>query len=932
MTFYRIEEADLPAEKHSYYVYQGLQELEVQLNTGFTAVRDLLECVHSQLSAGKSVIMHIAYIDEQIKYYVQCDSAELLDVLIQSTPRLRWTKERQPFDAAFAADKVTLAGSASPLILKERDDNPVDELIRLAGKEPFLIQIKLGVADSDHMSRQMSLLQKHINEISKEAEKQVGEQGNLGEHLRKLFAGGENLSYQQTNASAKQQMEILQNHLYMLTTQGGIFASSLFHIYGSKKTAPAIASHLERTSRRSGSLSLYRLRKGQTFTSDYLNFASVNGVASLIALPMKPTPGLKLNVRATFGAEAGETADGKRIELGKLMTSYHTNIPVSVPLSDLTKHMFISGVTGSGKTSTVKSMLVQAVRNKVPFLVLEPAKTEYKYLDAQVPSLRRFTLGIEGSLSFKINPFEFPAHVHIQTHLDHLKSVFTAAFPMYGPMPYILETSFYHIYRRAGWDFVSGRNIFEGTLERADLFPTLEDLYMAIDQAIEAAGYSADLSSDIRGALKVRIGSLLSGSKGTMLNTRESHSVASLLQSPTIMELEYIGDDQEKVFLMGLLLIAIYEHYVSEARPTGELKHLLVIEEAHRLLENTRPSGNQEVADMKGKAVEAFNNMLSEIRAYGQGLIVADQIPTKLSPDIIKNTNMKIVHRLYAKDDRQVLGDSMGLSEEQMNELLRLKQGEAVVFHGKADAPMKVSIEVDRSILAEDQQESRRPEKIPLVLENYLLQDDSFLKTIFRLMNTYLLFPEAEDRMNEELKREIRSAAPGILSAEPDLQRLWAMAIERYYKHTRLFERVAHPVALDLIRGVESSGDPLAFFAAWAHTALPLAQSKHKMARFSSLFERYRFFRTVSAYREDRLSGVIAKIKEGLHYENAALHQLLLKQSETGALVRTDLLSAEQKKQLTYAMMLYEFEDYSSLLEAYFDIRSVEIAGTVRSK
>ncbi len=336
----------------------------------------------------------------------------------------------------------------------------------------------------------------------------------------------------------------------------------------------------------------------------------------------------------------------------------------------------------------------------MPFLILEPAKTEYKALN--IEGLKRYLLGIETEGCLKLNPFEFPYKkegskgVHLQTHLDLLKSIFIAAFPMYGPMPYVLETAFYHIYQWYGWDFKSGHNIYwdDDSIDKSDLFPSLDDLYNAIDHIVSIQGYSKDLQNDLTAALKVRVGSLKSGAKGTMLNTKRGTDIGELLSCPTVVELERIGDAQEKVFIMGLLLVSIYEHYIAEGTESEEqLKHLLVIEEAHRLLENVQQSNNNEMADMKGKAIETFNNILSEIRAYGQGIVVADQIPTKISPDVIKNTNLKIIHRLFSLDDRNAVGDAIGLDHKQKKGLIHLNLGEAIVFH--AGLPEAVKITVD---------------------------------------------------------------------------------------------------------------------------------------------------------------------------------------------------------------------------------------------
>ncbi|MGQ7890633.1 ATP-binding protein [Paenibacillus sp. WC2504] len=924
MTFYKINEVDFSEEKESYFVFQVQQELEVKLNSGFSTAREILECLHTQLKQDKNVFIQIEYRNEQLSYFLLSEEQGFQQILESCTTRCNWIKEQMEVDVAFAKEKVTLRGCASPLVLKDRDENLIDELIRLSNHESFLIQVKLSVAGSEQMSQQMALLEGQINRISKEAEKQVGEQGHFGENFMKMIVGGENLSYQLTNVTAKQQQEILENHLYTLNSQGSIFSSAVFNIYGGKNTASAIAAHMEQFSKRSGSLSLYRLRKESQFSHDYLNFASVNNIAALLALPMRATPGLKRTIRVPFGAEVTESKDNQ-VGLGRLMTSYQTNVPVNIPLKDLTSHIFVSGVTGSGKTSTVKSLLTQAFQKKVPFLVLEPAKTEYKYLDIQIPVLQRFTLGIEGSHSFKINPFEFPEHIHVQTHLDHLKSVFVAAFPMYGPMPYILETAFYQIYRRSGWDFISGINIYETDLERSELFPTLEDLYLAIDQAIESVGYSTDLASDIRGALKVRIGSLLSGAKGTMLNTRKGHSIHNLLQGPAIMELEYIGDDQEKVFLMGLLLIAIYEHYISLGEHSGSLKHLLVIEEAHRLLENTRPSGNQENADMKGKAVETFNNLLSEIRTYGQGLVIADQIPTKLSPDIIKNTNLKIIHRLYALDDRQVVGDSMGLDEDQMSELLRLKQGEAVLFHGRIDSPIKVKVGVDSLILAEEQPERKRVARSPIVVEQYLLQEMAFRKACYKLIHTYLVYPEIAQKLNAELERNIASVVPNISMSPDKITRLWARAIEHYYNDHRLFEAVAHPQSIALLKGLGGSQDPLYYFFETLGTLNAGEHAKHKMSRYSKVYKSFSLFRKLLLYKDQKLVQLVAEHKNEFHFDNAMMTHLILKLSETGDKIRCDLLNFQQRQDLTSAIVLNEFGDNLALLESYFHVRTIPI-------
>ncbi|WP_339284448.1 ATP-binding protein [Paenibacillus sp. FSL R5-0486] len=930
MPYYRIRQFAVQDTRESYYVYQGKEEVEVQLNEGYSAVRDMLEYLHYAGTEGRPASIVIYYHEEQLHYFVHMDEDGMQAILQHWVPRCDWVQEDFAPDTSFAKEKMTLRGSTSPLVLKEREENLLDELIRALPRETFLLQIKLGVADNDSIAGQINLLEQTINDMTQKATVHIGEQNKLFDQIKKTLMGGDNRSYELVNINVKQQLDILENHLYTLNSQGAVFSSTEFTVYAGQGIASLIASKMEAFTRRSGSQSLHRLRRAQTSSPvEFLNYVNVNNLSALLAFPMRPVPGFKQNRRVTFGADISDSENNakNRISLGRLILEHETRVPVSLPLADLTRHVFVAGVTGSGKTSTIKSMLIQVYEQKKPFLVMEPAKTEYKYLDTAIPMLKRYILGIEGAFSLKINPFAFPEHIHIQTHLDHLKSVFIAAFPMYGPMPYILETAFYDIYRRTGWDFISGRNIHESGLHRDQLFPTLEDLNGAIDFAIEAAGYSVELSSDLRGALKVRIGSLLSGAKGNILNCRSGISMKELLQTPTIIELEHIGDDQEKVFLMGLLLISIYEYYVSEGLHSEDLQHLLVIEEAHRLLTNVQVSGNQEQADMKGKAVETFNNMLSEIRTYGQGMLIADQIPNKLSQDVIKNTNLKIAHRLFAKDDRQVIGDSIGLQENEMEELIRLKQGEAVIFHGDVDRAMKVKIDVDAATLASNRKDVQRPSVALFSAEDYLLQQDGFREDCYRLINTCLLFPELQSAAEQRLA-EMAEEQFGLL-LPVNHSYWWSKLLERYFKSKLFTEQIPYIKLIQLLEEIGASVDPLAYMVHNTQGLIRRKGMEHPMHKFSAVYNKYQCFRFLLPVSVQELTSFIAALSKPAHYESLLLVDQLLNKSNMSKNIYTELMNPDHRKQLCNAMMITQFGDQPDLLDLFFGVKNLSPEGWI---
>jgi len=455
-------------------------------------------------------------------------------------------------------------------------------------------------------------------------------------------------------------------------------------------------------------------------TEEFATLLHSGELATLVQLPRQEFPGYRVSDYARFDTDPlpppsspplGGT-EGGGVNVGKILDGDRpTGNWFVIPRHDFTKHGLVVGVTGSGKTNTLFYLLDKLwdAGRGVPFLVIEPAKSEYRDLRA-IPGLENlclYTLGDETVSPFRLNPFEFEvslsARIHVQTHIDYLKSVFNAAFILYAPMPYVLETCLHEIYQDKGWGLTTGLNRRlpstklragppqeRGNEARWPVFPTLSDLYRKIDEVVERLGYEERIKMDVRASLQTRVGSLMLGGKGLMLDTPHSVPMTDLLSRPTVLELERVGNDDEKAFLIGLILTRLYEHRRLQAQagasPYG-LQHVTVFEEAHRLLKNVPTEVETEAANVKGQAVEVFANMLSEVRAYGQGILIAEQIPIKLAPDALKNTNLKLMHRLVAADDREVLGGTMNLDESQLRAVTSLPVGRAVAYAEGADGP-----------------------------------------------------------------------------------------------------------------------------------------------------------------------------------------------------------------------------------------------------
>ena len=433
-------------------------------------------------------------------------------------------------------------------------------------------------------------------------------------------------------------------------------------------------------------------------------------LCGICTIPVDNTVGFEIKESRNYSLNYSLKANDK--ELGYVCEYDRPlkNMPFGLSEYDLNKHTFVCGITGSGKTNTVKKILESVEK---PFMIIEPAKKEYRNIKKSNTNV--YTLGRLEINCLKINPFYILPGISPQQHIDMLKDLFSASFAFYGPMPYILEKCIYNIYNNRGWNLTLGfhpclvdsknkQNLFEESKMKEYynmsahkyVFPTMQNLKDEIDRYIEKEmTYEGEIKGNIRGAMKARIDSLCIGSKGYMFNTHDMVDMGKLLETNSVLELEGLADDADKAFALGLLIMYVNEYRQVQKEVSGVkgLKHLLVIEEAHRLLKNTSIENNEDIGNPKGKAVDHFTNMLAEMRSYGQGVIVAEQIPSKLAPDVIKNSSNKIVHRIVAKDDQENIANTIGIYMEDAISLGNSKVGYALCHKEGMAQPVIVKID-----------------------------------------------------------------------------------------------------------------------------------------------------------------------------------------------------------------------------------------------
>ena len=384
------------------------------------------------------------------------------------------------------------------------------------------------------------------------------------------------------------------------------------------------------------------------------------------------------------------------ISLGVSSMGYDVTFPVKL----FEKHAFIAGVPGSGKTNTMLYLVTTLWRDtkqKVPFLVLEPAKQEYRAL-ANIKGMEEvciFSPGADTRFPLHINPFQFPVGLTLAEHIANLNAVFAGAFELIPPSPFLIDGCIEKVYLDKGWN-INERNT--GQKE----YPTMQELYDSLKIAVEESGYEGESKANIRSVMEVRIGSLLRREIGNVYNVRKSSmEPEDWLNCPAIIELEALGEGPAN--FMSLLISTLIRE-VLKIRKTSDIKkedkvglkreieHIIFYEEAHNLIgPNTDdPVGGS--VDPKISATKYLVKMLAEVRALGEGIVIADQLPTAMAPEVLKNTGLKLGHRITAQDDRNLLGSTMSASAEQLEEQGTFKTGQALIFYEDLLKPFKMRV------------------------------------------------------------------------------------------------------------------------------------------------------------------------------------------------------------------------------------------------
>jgi hypothetical protein len=354
-----------------------------------------------------------------------------------------------------------------------------------------------------------------------------------------------------------------------------------------------------------------------------------------------------------------------------------------IALNDFTKHCLIVGMPGSGKTNFSLDLLLQFWNDfKIPFLAIEPTKSEYRSLVDSIKELQIFTPGKSTISPYIINPFLPPTGVTVESYIPSLMSAFKASFSMPSPLPDIFLAAINDCYNEYGWKNNSTRD--DPFVQRFGLYEFIK----VFKRKIRNLDYRGEVKANMESAGIVRLTSLIE-QNSNIYDTVNSIPLEDLLSRPTVIELNAINDKEQKSLIMALLLIMMCVYTKNNIAGDGKLKNVMLIDEAHVLLSGGSQKSDDN-ADSQGSTVAALEDMIAEIRSYGTCIIIADQSPTKIGRNIIANTNVKVIFKLVEEENKDAISTATNMTEAEYDLLGRLGVGEALLHHGRLYTPLHV--------------------------------------------------------------------------------------------------------------------------------------------------------------------------------------------------------------------------------------------------
>lgn len=356
---------------------------------------------------------------------------------------------------------------------------------------------------------------------------------------------------------------------------------------------------------------------------------------------------------------------------------------VYISPESLTRHGMFVGKPGSGKTTFALGLLyrLQARPEQIPFLVIEPAKHEYRSLMERIPELRVYTPGRQDLSPMQLNPFLPPKGVTLDQYQSNLEAIFALAVSMTHPLDIIFPQVISRCYAQYGWRPDSTRDT-----EGVRIFG-MHEFILAFRRYLHE-NYASDPEAlhNLENGGVTRLMALMNT---PLFDTNQSIDIDVLLETPTVVELDALGSGRQKALVMGILLTQIMVSLQQRQNRGNKLRNLILVDEAHLLLsqENTTQSGS---ANPSQAVVGLLQNLVLILRAYGTALLFGDQSPSRLTEVILNNVNLKVMLHLDSRRDREILGETAHMRREMLEDMATLPTGEAYMHCDAIRTPTRI--------------------------------------------------------------------------------------------------------------------------------------------------------------------------------------------------------------------------------------------------
>lgn len=376
------------------------------------------------------------------------------------------------------------------------------------------------------------------------------------------------------------------------------------------------------------------------------------------------------------------------IKIGKKKKELMLKYPIEL----LNKHAFICGVPGSGKTYTMLHMVTELHKNKIPFMVMEPAKKEYRAIynyGKEMFDIMLFSPHMNTLFPLRVNMMEFPEGITLSEHINVLMNVFESTFELGGPVYNLLDKSIGLAYEKYGWNEY---NENDGSKE----YPCLEELRDIFTEQVEKTTYNGNFKGDLKSFLNVRLEGLMRRDAGEVFNVKKSTiKPEDWISKSSIIEMEDMGE-KNRNFLTLLLCNYIREELKIIKKKNADdanknPNHVIFIEEAHNVIANTAEQSGSNI-NPKISATKFIVDMLAEVRALRESIVIADQLPSSMAQEVMKNTGLKIALRMSSQDEREYISSTISASPVQIDNLSRYEKGKSLVFFEKMEKAMEVQI------------------------------------------------------------------------------------------------------------------------------------------------------------------------------------------------------------------------------------------------